>query len=375
MNEDTIYTIALEMLETTNVYKKKVEALRYELRYDEISLLDLIVGKLSKQRSGYRNRSQANLLIAYDAIADSMIEYHDNYPSSFAFKQRMKEKFCEWLDAIKNKYEIRDAELPEELKVRPEEFDTAVVMIKELHSRRGVSKEDLKKKLNFKDVRTVQKNLRKLSPSLYEGEDFDKDNVYMPFRLGGQPLHVNIQSHDENKENRKYYRTLNTLHPIVLQENLMQVGTLLQALCRNYYDYESNISTTIAIDIWSQLSEYAKMRIEKYYCFDDQDMADFIELLKDECPDNHACGYRTEMQMFADIELPIDESIRGLLKGKNRTCTLVYRDEYEEIIRLENQHLRGQRVTKEGVEYEFHSSSGKVRRILKKNIDDLIIEL
>ena len=50
MNEDTIYTIALEMLETTNVYKKKVEALRYELRYDEISLLDLIVGKLSKQR-------------------------------------------------------------------------------------------------------------------------------------------------------------------------------------------------------------------------------------------------------------------------------------------------------------------------------------
>ena len=375
MKEDTLYTIALEMLKTTNVYKKEVEALRYELRYEEISLLGLIDEKLLRMRAGYRNRSQANLLIAYDAIADSMIEYLESYPSSFSFKQRMKEKFCQWLQTIKNKYVIKDAEIPEELVVHPEELDTAVVMIKELHSRQGVSKEYLRKKLNFKDVRTVQKNLPKLSPILYEGDDFDKDNVYMPFRLGGQPLQVEIQSYDGNKDNRKYYRTVNTLHPIVLQENLMQVGTLLQSLSRNYYEHENDISRIIAIDVWSQLSEYAKVRIEKYYCVGDPDMADFIEILKDECPDNHACGYRTERQMFPDIELPLEETVRSLLKGPDRTCTLVYRDDYEEKTRLENQYLIGCRMTKEGTEYEFRSSRGKIRRVLEKDIDDLIIEL
>lgn len=375
MREDTLYTIALEMLKSTNVYKKEIEVLKYESHDEEVNFLKLMEGKLSRYRAGYRNRSQENLLLSYDAIADSMIEYQASYPSTFSFRQRMKENFCLWLDAIKTKYEIIEAEIPEELKVNKDEIDTAVVMIKELHSRKGVSKKYLKEKLGFKDLRTVQKNLRKLSPDLYEGDDFDKGNVYSPFRVGGQPLQVEIQSFDGKKDNRKYYRTLNTLHPIVLQENLMQIGTLLQALSRNYYEYDSRISIMIGIDIWCQLSEYAKVRIEKYYCIGDQDMAGFIEILKDECPDDHACGYRTERQMFADEELSFEEIIRSLQKAPERICTVIYKDEYEDRISLEHQHLKGQKDTKDGIEYEFCSSKGRIRRILEKDIEDLIIEL
>ena len=141
MTETTLFTIACEMLRTTNPFKKDMTEICFTLGEERKSLLKLVSDKLSSYRGGTRNHSKQNLLIAYHAIKNAMIEYLEDFHSSFSFKQKTKATFANWLKSIQINYDLGAIELPVELEVKHSEFDTAITMLKELHSRDGVTKD------------------------------------------------------------------------------------------------------------------------------------------------------------------------------------------------------------------------------------------
>lgn len=370
MSADSLYALAIEMLCSTNVYRRNIEEFHYPSQEDEeeVSLVH-IVRYRSKNQARQRKRNTIEKQIAYKIVSASLAEYIENFPAVFSFKQRTKEKFAVWLQKIAEQYEIEGVEIPEILKIQPNENDTAIVMLKALHERKGVSKEELTRKLGINHLRSIQKNLRKLSPDLYEGPDIEKDNVYTPFRIGGQPVVADIRVCGVNNKNQKLYSTPNTIHPIVLQENLMQVGTLLQALCRNYCDYESEISMGIATDIWSQLSDYAKERIERIFGAEDRTFQKFIDQLNNVCPNQGFGMFLTERQMASDIEMMVGEALLYLEKADGRTGTVDYIGADGNRKRLEKQTIR--RLCNCGSEEQFllKSSDGS-KQIL--NYNDII---
>lgn len=368
MGETTLYAIACEMLRQTNPYKKDVSKISYKNDGEEVSLLNMVRQNLSSYRSGPRNHSKNNIKIAYDAISEAMEDYLYYFHSSFCFKQNAKKKFHFWLKAIQQHYRLESTETPFEIDLQSYEQDTCIAMLKALHSRDGVSEEE------FPDIkpRSVRQNLRKLSPSLYKGE---KENIqehpeYVPFRIGGQQVAVDVKIKKRKNDRKQYYYTPNTVHPIVLQENLMQVGALLQSLCRSYYDLESDICLLIAIDIWSQLSDYAKEKIKNVYTIHNQDFREFVEILEDECPDDYASTYHTEREMAETEDFSIEEKLLFLAKAPGRTATIVANIQ-EDIVT----YIQGATVKDYGENAVAVLDADNIERILMiANIRDIILD-
>ena len=88
----------------------------------------------------------------------------------------------------------------------------------------------------------------------------------------------------------------------------MQVGVMLDSLCRTYYENESEMCLQIAMDVWSQLSDYAKDKIEFVFANSNKDLQEFIAILSDECPGDYAASYNTERDMMDFIELKKTEA-------------------------------------------------------------------
>ncbi|MBO4972709.1 MAG: hypothetical protein J6D45_07825 [Clostridia bacterium] len=369
MGKITLYSIACEMLRQTNPYKKDVSKISYQNDGEAISLLDIVKQKLSSYRGGARNYSKNNLRVAYDAISEAMEDYLYGFHSSFCFKQNVKKKFHFWLKAIQQHYRLESTETPFEIDLQSYEQDTCIAMLKALHSRDGVSEYD------FPDIkpRSVRQNLRKLSPGLYKGE---KENIqeqpeYVPFRIGGQQVTVDIRIKKRNNDRKQYYYTPNTVHPIVLQENLMQVGALLKALCNSYYNpqRESWLGLLIAIDIWSQLSDYAKEKMKNVYAIGDQDFCEFIEILDDGCPDNYASTYHTEREMAEAEGLSKEDKLLYLAKAPERTATIVATTQDNRVI-----YIKGATVKDYGDNAVSVHDSDNIERILTiANIRDIVL--
>ncbi len=365
MAEKTLFEIACEMLRETNPYNRDLSEIVYTIEDEMRSLVGLVELNLSSYRAGGRNYSQNNLTVCYYAISNSMAKYLNDFRSSYSFRQKTKITFGDWLRRIQAKYNIDISSLPAVFEVKSNEFDTCITMLKELHSRTGVTKEDLCNKLEITD-RAVQKNLRKLSLDLYEGE---KENIvneaeYVPFRIGGQPVQTTIKIKHCEGDKKKYYYTPNTIHPIVLQENLMQVGTLLQALCYNYYTNLQSISTSIATDIWSQLSDYAKDKIRNIYAVKDSDFQEFVEMLDGECPDDYASTYQTERLMMQKEDIKLQDLLLYLAKAPERTATLVIRNNGRET------HFKSAQVINLGNEFVLIKDNDGNEQTL--NIEDII---
>lgn len=218
-------------------------------------------------------------------------------------------------------------ELPKELQYDNENQSTVVLLLKELQNRRGVTKEELRERLRLKP-RQIAKDLRKLDHSLIKSPETADMSDYVPFRIGGQPVRVKISAsrNPENPADKSlYFKTVNSLHPIVLQENMMQAGTLIQALCRNYYEYESSVSLYIATDIWYQLSDYAKSRIRLMYRFD-QDMQSFLEIMEGDFPAGNRARYVTERKLYQEGDFSDEEMLMYFVKVSDRRCNITLRD-------------------------------------------------
>ena len=354
MKKSLHYTMALRMLEETNPYGTPVSELHYSQSYsncpkEEFSLCNIVNRRLAD--AGEANRVSLSMRdkrrLCFKAIAEAMAEYLEPFPASFSYKQKTRAVFYQWLMEIQKRYDIVAAEevIPDDLDPRkcPSEQDTAVAMVKRLQNRGGVSREDLAIELGI-TPRAVQKNLRKLDRNLYEGTKLDENASYVPFRIGGQPVHVRITS-KEREKNRKYYRTVNTMHPIVLQENVLQVATLLQALFRNTCETESEISRFIAIDIWFQLTDYAKRKVRTYFDFeiDHYPFSEFLDELEAVVPDGGtAGGFLTEREMIRDARfdsMSTDETLRMVMKA-GRLCNIEIERPGEPRKELRHQRIR-----------------------------------
>ena len=369
MSGESLYSIACEMLQHTNVFPKAVSDLKYSSRWEEeeISLLGLVEAETKKHNHRFRGKSEKNIQTVYNCISNAMVLYLESYPAVFSFKQQTKEHFRSWLEAIAQTYSVTDRTIPDTLYISAQERDSGVAMLKMLHDRKGSTYSELQKGLGDISDRAVQKDLVKLSPALYTG----KGVPGVPFRLGGQPLLADIELVDPNEKRAEYKRfyTLNSVHPLVLQENILQLGTLLKALAWQYYKREDDVSRIIAVDIWSQMSEYARNKIIDYFTFEDEDLDDLVKELQNCCPDDHACIFHTERSMLQKIEMPIDQALTWLMKVPGRVG----------IIKLicGNQIVAAQvtpTVTSDGCNsYRVVDREGNTTTITKNQIEDIII--
>lgn len=361
-------SIAIEMLQQTNVFSKAVSELKYRDNQgnEEISLVACVESKTKKHNHRFRGKSGQNLLLAYNCIAQAMVAYLESYSAVFSFKQQTREYFVAWLKKIGQVYGIADAIIPDELEIGTQERDAGIAMLKLLHAREGITYEEMKNGLGRKSLRSIHKDLIKISPSLHKGEG-EPD---VPFRLGGQPLVAEIEliNPDEYSASKKRFRTRNSVHPLVLQENIMQLATLLKALAVQYYDQEDDVSRIIAIDIWSQMSPYARKKIVDFYAFDDLKLSDFIFEIGDPSPDDHSV-YRTEKELLQEIEMPVDQALRYIMKATGRTGTIklvtgeliVAKEIYP--VFLDNGSSA----------YRIIDNAGKTLMLTKENIEDVII--
>ena len=224
----------------------------------------------------------------------------------------MRRKFCTWLEQIKSRYGLETMETTPELIVESKEDDTIVAMIQALQDRDGITREKLSKKLEISG-RAVSKNLRKLN-----GDDITL------FRLGGQPVRVNVQAEYKENEKEAYWITKNTMHPIVLQENLIQAGVLIQALAHNFYEHGGEVNLIIGIDIWNQLTDYAHDRIKTVFAENDTDVEDFIEILEEDVPGEGTKGFQTEREMMLLFQGNMDQETERIYVEKVQGRALPY---------------------------------------------------
>ena len=325
MSGETLYHRACGMLRTTNVYSQPIENLRFIKNDKTYSLLDML-----KKNTDYGKRADNRRITisekqgeAFRGICESLVEYVQEYPASYSVKQGIYKKFIDWMKEIKARYniEVDNQELAEYTTGRS--VDTVVEMLQILQEPAGVTKEDIAQMLHISE-RAVLKNLCRLDHSLGES----KQSKEVPY-IAGQPVGVKIKAFRVHGKTEHRYRIVNTLHPIVLQENLMQAGTLIQALARNYKVYGNDISYVIGLDIWSQLTKYARAKIRAVYSYGDSDVKGFIEILEEDYPGaDMACAYLPERDMLNSFSVSNKEKLGYLAKSGSRRCNLkLYIDE------------------------------------------------
>ena len=113
-----------------------------------------------------------------------------------------------------------------------------------------------------------------------------------------------------------------------------------------------------------------KSKIKKHYAFDNPDLRDFIEMLDDECPDDHVCVYRTERDLLRDIEMPVDDALPYLAKVHGRKAIIILKT--GECIRVKELH---QTYTNDGREaYQALSSEGKLMTFVKEQVEEVILK-
>ena len=368
MSRESLFIIATEMLEKTNVFPRSVTELKYSSTWkdEEITLLSCVEAETKKYDHRFRGKSERNLQTAYNCVARGMVAYLESYPAVFSFKQQAKENFVAWLKKMSQMYAVADAPIPDELVIGTKELDTGVAMIKLLHAREGVTYEELKRGLGGISERAIQKDLIKISPSLYSGGG--KPDV--PFRIGGQPLLADVVLVDRNETSaeKKRFRTLNSVHPLVLQENIMQLATLLKALAAQYFDQEDDVSRIIAVDIWSQMSPYARKKIIDFYSFNDLKLADFIFEIDDPCPDDHGV-FHTEKELLQEIEMPVDMALPYLMKVSGRTGTIKLTTGDHIVVK----EIYPTTLSDGSNAYRIIDDTGKTLILTKDNIEDVLI--
>lgn len=312
-----LYDLARQMLDETNPYKCELDELLYTSREGdtniEYRLLDILKETTRGHKKSVRqvNPEEVDLRFCLKAISETFYHYYEHFNSySYAHKNLVKHQLYNWQQAIIKKYEIDKPELISELEPKADDLDKGIAIIKLLHERNGVRVKDISNELNISE-RAVQKSLKKLSV------ENDEDSYY----IGGQPIKVKIDIEDDKRPPR--YKTKNSMHPIVLQENIMQTADLLLALANQYIEKGSVISFVNGINIWAQLSDYAKERIKLNYCLSDMNIRAFIDEIELLPPNDSGNKlFSSERNMLHEWGGSDEELFIYHLKGANRPCNV-----------------------------------------------------
>ena len=231
------------------------------------------------------------------SICAGMGRYLQSYQAQPVFKQRLREKLLLWLHEIEKVYHL-SIEDPSAEWPLPIQQHSGVEMVKLLHARTGITKTELAEKMGV-SKKTIQNDLRRLDTTLYQG---DALTPFEPLRLGGHEMHIKIRAENvAGSHGDQRYMTPNTLHPLVFQLNVTQVGAMLLALQQSYDNgiYGTYCLET-ALDLWCQLSEYCKDRIESVFASHNPDLQAFLEIINDELNNDRYPIFRAEREMLAE---------------------------------------------------------------------------
>lgn len=285
---------------------------------DEPNTNETLLKALDRKTKKF-NIQKLNELESYtlDCIIDSIKDVLPEYRNlSMVARNKLADKFYKWILNIEKQYHyVADEGVKSELK-NYSGFDIGITLLKELHE--GVTYQDLYD--NYKlDKRVVRDYFSVMSPSFSEEEKKKnlKRNQISEVRIGNQLVKVDI---DDSKKNgkKKIFRTINTVHPVIMQMNLMQVATLLHDLELGY-NHGSDISVTIGTNIWYQLSDYAKKKLKGKLVEIGYLSKSFLENLENNVNDE-SINFSTERKMTKIVSSTEEGLV--LVQKQSRICTI-----------------------------------------------------
>lgn len=268
-------------------------------------------------------------------IAGGMAEYLYGYSAPASFKARLWDCFDGWIRRIAAELGVEGEGIFAAEIDRPVATDLGVELIKALHDEEGKTKAELEKALGV-GGKTIQTELRALDPSLKKSGP-----KIRPLRIAGQEMHPSIRfrirpdGNNPRSFERVYYMP-DRLHPLALQLNTQQVGTLLLSLFRMNEETDSMLSREMAIDIWCQLSSYGQSRIREVFGKNNGLFTEFLDDISAELQDGRLLAFHTEDEMSEDAMSP-DELIMAAFKG-GKECMIEIRKD-EETIRLDRARI------------------------------------
>lgn len=293
-----------------------------------------------------------------------MLYYLENFQTnSYTYKQETWKQFAKWVGKIEKKYHIPENMQTAEFVEKSADCDAVIAVVKALHGK-GKTVEEISRETNM-GIRTVQKWLKKLDCHAENAEEIQRC-----CKIAGQPVNIQITTDLPSEGTRApRYRTINTMHPLVLQENLMQIGTLLKALAHDYNDENSDISFSIGLDIWCQLSDYARKRVKFIYAKYDEALKNYLKEIEMVIPDASAGRFFTERELVEETPLSYNDLLIFVMKGKNRRCNLYLNSPERE---LYNQDIFCSR-TANGLKYQAVSENGTITEFSIDEVDDIEI--
>lgn len=300
----------------------------------------------------------------YTSVSDFeyvLADYLNEYPTSSIYKERFLRPFIvEWYQNTVDYLGVYDD--TETLFPHYVVKDKTIDLLKALHPREGVTKQEISQQLgmNGKNHKSVQTDLRLLSPSLAENDNTSYRNKTL--KVGGHVVRVKVK--EESRGGKKYYHTPNTVHPLILLSNVSQIYTLLQSLANFSEKEKSDFAIYLGVDIWLQLSDYGKGRVRALCGDDDENKKDdknaligFLNTVENCINDNSEVGFMTEIEMESYIS-SIRERLMMAMKH-DRICDLTLekngeRKSYQnQKIRLLKNHYRAVSVEDSRVFIDF----------------------
>ena len=249
------------------------------------------------------------------AIAEGMADFLQSYPAPASYKQLLWDSCYTWHQRICERLNLTAASTFEEEMTRPVIKDLGVELVKALHDEKGKSKKQLSEDLGVGE-KTIQTELRALDPRLR-----NKGEKIRPLRIAGQEMHPTIEYRDQYKANNpksfdRLFYMKDRLHPIALQLNTQETGTLLLSLFKMNETTGSLLSREMALDIWCQLSLPGRERIYEIFGLKDPEFKAFIDEIKAELEENRLVTFHTEEQQ-RDDNMSLDELVMSSFKSGN----------------------------------------------------------
>ena len=359
--------VEMMLSQTTPLPKRKYANLVYKAEHHLLKFLDEPKnwGKI-KDNTG---KAHAAIL---KQIVMAMEEYLSQMPVPPSLRNDTYALFCDWIERIIEQYSLEAyADLKKQLP-KPVEDDMGLALIRLFHEDEPKSKADLARDLNVSE-KTIQTWLRRLSPGLSEGGKLES-----PYRIGNQAVYPGIREAKSQRSSsgERFYVRDSSMHPVVFQMNLMQIGTLLQSLQELYDKGDNPMCLGIALDLWCQLSDYAKYRIKNHYAVSNGALGVFINMLDDEAKrDDVETLFQSEKKLFLNGESSFHEKMMYLMKN-GYICNIEVKTAQKNSI-LENVRIEMDYKDKEqiyvAVPVDPEKSKGRKTKLTIENVKGIII--
>lgn len=287
----TVETIIRESCEKTGMDFER-------LWTSSLSIPDLLRKELYELDKPFPD-TQSGKKKCWTCIVTGFRQYLKSYPAAAYSKQKLYEQLLNCLNDINETYMLVPEKALDHALRAPVVEDPTASLLKALHQRSGLTYTELEKKLG-KSRQAVQQLLERLDPPLSSKEE-------EPLRFAGQAIYAKVRKWKNPRELAHRYNTPDSVHPVSMLLNVSQVGALLMSLYDSYVNRGSSISRGMALDIWTQLSDYGRDRIQEVFGVQDEDFDAFLKELQDDMlHGQRTASFLTESGMLRDDQLDIN---------------------------------------------------------------------